>query len=152
MMHRSLRLLALLSLAAAPVTLPAQDVKAAPTPSAAVQEFMRALADSNLTRAAQLWGTAKGPAARVRFKGYEKRIVIMQALLRGVQATTLGDVPADKGDMRTVTTQLSHNGCRVTIPVNVVKAREGWLVHDFDDVEASKINQPCESSRRPGNQ
>jgi hypothetical protein len=143
--------LAALLILGAPLALAAQSAKGSATPSLAVQEFMRALADSNLTRVAQLWGNAKGPVAKTRPKGFEKRIVIMQALLRGVQATTLGDVPADKGDMRTVTTQLMHNGCRVTIPVNVVKSKGGWLVHDFDDVEASKINQPCENSKRPGN-
>lgn len=136
---------------AAPAALAAQSAKAPSTPSAAVQEFMRAIADSNLVRVGELFGNSKGPVATTRPKGYEKKIVIMQAMLRGVQANTLGDVPADKDGLRTVTTQLSHNGCHVTIPVNVVKSHGGWLVHDFDLVEANKINQPCEAPRRPGN-
>ena len=144
------RLVALL-LVAAPLSASAQAPKGGATPTAAVSEFMRALADSNLSRVAQLWGNAKGPVSSSRPKGFEKKIVIMQALLRGVEAKPVGEVAADKGDMRTVTTQLSHNGCRVTIPVNVVKSSVGWLVHDFDDVEASKINQPCEGNKRPGN-
>lgn len=143
--------LAALCLVAAPVALTAQSTKGAATPSGAVKEFMQAIADSNLTRVGELFGNSKGPVVKTRPKGYEKKIVIMQAMMRGVQATTTGDVPADKDGLRTVTTQLSHNGCRVTIPVNVVKSSGGWLVHDFDVVEASKINQPCETSRRPGN-
>jgi hypothetical protein len=145
------RALAALLIAAAPAALAAQDTKGATTPSGAVQEFMHAIADSNLTRVGQLFGNSKGPVVKTRPKGYEKKIVIMQAMMRGVEATTTGDVPADKDGLRTVTTQLSHNGCRVTIPVNVVKSNVGWRVHDFDVVEASKINQPCETSRRPGN-
>jgi hypothetical protein len=144
--------LALFLLVGAPVALAAQGVRAAKTPSAAVEEFMRALADSNLSRMAELWGNAKGPAARTHMpKTYEKQIVIIQAMLHGVQAQALGDVPSDKGDMRTVTTQLSHNGCKVTIPINVVKAKEGWLVHDFKLDQAAEVNRPCDAAGRPGN-
>ena len=147
------RHIAVLLALAVPAALDAQAAaKAAPTPAAAVEEFMRAVADSNLTRMSQLYGNGSGSAyVTHQPKGFEKRMVIIQALIHGVQAKTLGEVPAAKGGMRTVTTKLSHNGCTVTIPVNVIKSDLGWLVHDFDDVEASKINQPCEGSKRPGN-
>lgn len=146
----ALRALALVVLLGAPVTLTAQDARAPKTPAAAVQEFMRALADSNLTRMAELWGTAKGPVSKTHPKDYEKRIMIMQMFLHGVEARTLGDVPSSKSGRRSVTTQLSHKGCKVTIPIDVVKAKAGWLVENFDLAEAGHINQPCENAR-PGN-
>ncbi len=135
-----------------PLATNAQATKVAATPQAAVEEFMRALADSNLTRMADHFGTTKGPWSKTRPKGYEKQLIIMQAFLQGVHAKALGDVAGSKGAMRTVTTHLSHNGCSVTIPVNVLKYKDGWLVHDYDQVEGHKINQPCEQSGRPGNQ
>lgn len=145
------RNIALLVIACAPVVLHAQAGTAANTASGAVQEFIRAIADSNLTRVAQLWGNAKGPAARTHLpKDYEKKIVIMQAMIRSPEIKTLGDVPGENG-MRTVTAQLSSHGCTVTIPVNVVKAKEGWLVHDFKLDDAAAVNKPCETGRRPGN-
>jgi hypothetical protein len=134
-----------------PLAANAQAIKGAATPQAAVEEFMRALADSNLTRMADRFGTTSGPWSKTRPKGYEKQLIIMQAFLRGVHAKALGDVAASKGSMRTVTTQLSNNGCSVTIPINVLKYKDAWLVHDYDQVEGRKINQPCEQSGRPGN-
>ena len=146
------RLVALL-VVAAPLALSAQDPKAAATPSAAVEEFMRAVADSNLPRMSQLFGNRRGSAFRTHQpKDYEKRMVVIQAMLRGAQARTLGDIPSEKSGGRTVPTQLSNNGCRVTIPFNVVKANEGWLVNEFKLESAAEVNKPCESRKRPGNQ
>jgi hypothetical protein len=134
----------------APTALAAQTSRAPKTPSAAVQEFMRAVADSNLTRMAELWGTDRGPASKTHPKDYEKRIVIMQLFLHGVQARTLGDVPSSKSGLRSVTTELAHNGCKVTISIDVVKAKDGWLVQNFDLAEAGRVNQPCDNGK-PGN-
>ncbi len=144
------RNIALLVIVSAPVAIAAQATKGGATPAAAVEEFMRALADSNLTRMGELFGSAKGPVVKTKTKDYQKKIVLMQLFLHGVQAQTLGDVPG-KDDMRTVTTQLTSHGCKVTIPVNVVKAREGWLVHDFKLDDAAEVNKPCDTSRRSGN-
>jgi len=142
---------ALLVLASAPIAVSAQATAASATPSAAVVDFMRALGDSNLTRMAQLWGTAKGPVSRTKPKNYEKQIVIMQLFLHGATAQTLGEVPGEKSGKRTVTTMLSHSGCTVTIPFTVAKASEGWVVENFDLDRAGQVNHPCETSRRPGN-
>lgn len=140
--------LAVFLLLGAPVALTAQATRAAKTPSQAVEEFMRALADSNLTRMAELWGNAKGPVSKTRPKDYEKRIMIMQLFLHGVQARTLGDVPSSKSGLRSVTTELAHNGCKVTISIDVVKAKDGWLVENFDLAEAGHVNQPCDTGKR----
>lgn len=144
------RAVALILLLGAPTVAIAQGSRTPKTPSSAVQEFMRAVADSNLTRMADLWGTDKGPASKTHPKDYEKRIMIMQLFLHGVQARTLGDVPSNKSGVRSVTTELAHNGCKVTIPIDVVKSRDGWLVQNFDLAEAGRVNQPCDNSK-PGN-
>lgn len=144
------RAAALILLLGAPVALAAQTSRAPTTPAAAVQEFMRAVADSNLTRMAELWGTDKGPASKTHPKDYEKRILIMQLFLHGAQARTLGDVPSSKSGLRSVTTELAHNGCKVTISIDVVKTRDGWLVQNFDLAEAGRVNQPCDNGK-PGN-
>ncbi len=143
------RNIALFVLAGAPVALPAQTIKAAASPAAAVQDFLRALADSNLQRMGELFGNAKGPVAKTKPKDYEKKIVLMQLFLHGVQSQTLGDVPGKDG-MRAVTTVLTSHGCKVTTTFNVVESPQGWLVHDFDLDAAAKVNQPCDTSRRPG--
>ena len=101
------RAAALILLLGAPVALAAQTSRAPTTPCRAVQEFMRAVADSNLTRMAELWGTARGRSSKTHPKDYEKRIVIMQLLLHGVQARTLGDVPVEQGG----TAERDHRAC-----------------------------------------
>ncbi|MGH7523757.1 MAG: hypothetical protein ACREK8_05585 [Gemmatimonadales bacterium] len=131
----------------APSVLAAQSARGAKSPAEAVQEFMRAIDDSNLTRMAELWGTSKGPASVTHPKDYEKRIVIMQLFLRGVRARTLGDVPSSKSGARSVTTELAHNGCKVTLSIDVVKSGAGWLVQNFDLAEAGKVNQPCDNGK-----
>jgi len=122
------------------------------TPSLAVEEFIRAAADSNLTRMSQLWGNARGSAARTgRPKEYGKRMVIMQAYLTGVQVRTLGEVSAGKAGRMLVTTELSRGPCKVTLPVTAVKAGSGWVVTEFDLAQAGEVNKPCEGSGRVGN-
>ena len=134
----------LIALLTIPVAARAQQPMAGSTPPDAVMQFMHAIRDSNLTRVGELFGTANGPVSRTHEpKDYEKRILTMQLFLRRIEAKTLGDVPSEKGNGRTVTTQLSHSGCLVTIPVDVVKVREGWIVKNFDLDRASQVNRPC---------
>jgi len=129
--------------ASAPATLAAQGARKAASASAAVQEFMRAVADSNLTRMAELFGTSKGSSA-VTHKpdDYQKRMVVIQAMIGKVQSRTLGDLPGKDG-MHTITTQLQRGTCKIVIPVNAVDSKDGWLVHDFDLSAASQVNQSC---------
>ncbi|HEY4322012.1 MAG TPA: hypothetical protein VGM77_12650 [Gemmatimonadales bacterium] len=139
--------IALFALLATPLALAGQAPKAGNSPADAVTQFMRAISDSNLTRVAQLFGNSDGPAFRTHNpKDYEKRIMAMQLFLRHVEVKTLGDMPADKGKGRTVTAQLSHGACRVTISIGVMHAHEGWLVNNFDLDRASQINRPCEAN------
>jgi hypothetical protein len=128
--------------------------KASPrSPSAVVEEFMRATADSNLTRMADLWGSAKGSARQTDFpKDYQKRMVIMNAYLKGISVRALSEIDGNITTQRIVTTELSNGSCRVVLPVTTVKTKEGWIVQSFDLNQAAKVNRPCDDNKEPGNQ
>ena len=58
--------------------------QAEPTPEAAVNAFMKAVADSNLARMTQLWGTSEGSAATTRKPAdFQKRMYVTYAFLKG---------------------------------------------------------------------
>jgi hypothetical protein len=124
----------------------------ASTPTLAVQGFMQAVSDSNLTKMAELWGSSKGPAARTgQPKDYNRRLVIMHAYLAGITVRTLGEVPTSKRDRTLVTTELSRGVCKITLPVTAVKTGKGWVVNQFDLALAGEVNKPCEGSGSRGN-
>ena len=79
------------------------------TPVASAAEaamgFLRAAADSNVTRMAELWGTSSGPASKTNQPtDYQRRIVVMQSFLWSDSSKVVGQaaVPGDD-DRRTVT-------------------------------------------------
>jgi hypothetical protein len=135
------------ALVAAPVILNAQERSplGAATPIAAVEEFMRAAADSNLTRMAQLFGTEKGSASRAgEPKDFAKRMVVMQAYLHGINVRAVSEVASGQRDHVLVTTEIARGACKVTVPVTAFKSRDGWIVRSFDLVQiAQVINVPC---------
>ncbi len=99
-----------------------------------VNEFMQAVADSNLAKMAMLWGTAKGPAGVTHEPAdYERRIVVIHSFLRGSEHTISNDYPAQSRDARTVEVRLRRAGCEFTLPVTVVRTGQyGWLVSNLD--------------------
>lgn len=138
----------LAALLAGPAALSAQAGPAA-TPAGAVEEFMRAASDSNVTRMAELFGTDKGSARSGAVKDYGKRMVIMQAMLAGVQTRATGEVASPRKDQRIVTAEVSRGACRVNVPFTTIyHKRDGWLVRSFDLEQVTQVNQPCEG---PGN-
>jgi hypothetical protein len=149
---RSTWMLVVLAIAGSPLV--AQDaVRAADTPSAAVEEFMQAASDSNLVRMAQLFGTDRGSAARTgNPDDFARRMVVMQAALAGVDVKAHGETETTEKEHMVVTTEITRGNCRVMVPVTAVKAREGWLVRRFDLPSVwDGINRPCEATGRPGN-
>jgi hypothetical protein len=147
---RSTCTLALLTAIASPVV--AQNsAQGGATASAAVEEFMRAASDSNLTRMAQLFGTDRGSAARTNQPSdFARRMVVMQAALGGITVRALGETATEDRDRKLVTTEFVRGNCRVTAPVRAVKAREGWLVLGFDYSQVwDGVNKPCEGTARP---
>ena len=123
-------------------------VQPANTPSAAVREFMRAVADSNLDKMAMLWGTAKGPAARTRQPAdYERRIVIMQSYLSHDDSRILSDTPEASEGQHTLQVELRRQACTWTVPFGAVQLSDrSWIVQRIDLTAAGNPARPCNPS------
>lgn len=122
-------------------------VEPAGSASQAMTTFMRAAADSNLARMAELWGSADGPAARTgQPPEWEKRVIIMQTYLRGDSSRVVTDVPVSGSDsQRRVIVALYRSGCVKQIPAIVTRAKSGgWLVENVDIAAAGNPARPCE--------
>ena len=125
------------------VSAPASPVSSSPE---AVAAFMRAAADSDLTRMAQLWGTDHGPASETRPNNYEKRIAVMQAYLHGDSTRIVSEV-ATPGDQnrRRVSIALYRGTCVKQIPVTTVHTKSGgWIVESVDISVAGNPARPCD--------
>jgi hypothetical protein len=112
----------------------------------AVTAFMRAAADSNMSRMAQLWGSSKGPASQVPVQQGEKRLVVLQAYLRGDSTHIVSDMPV-QGDTnhRHVTVALFRGSCVKQIPFTTVRTKDGgWIVETVDISAAGNPVRPCE--------
>ena len=107
--------------------------------------FMRAAADSNLARMAQLWGTSRGPASETRPDNYEKRLVVLQAYLRGDSTRVVSDMPV-QGDAnhRRLVIALYRGTCVKQIPVTTVRSKGAWIVEAVDISAAGNPARPCE--------
>lgn len=113
---------------------------------AAVQGFLRAVADSNLEKMAQLWGTSKGAAAKTHEPSdYDRRIVVMQAYLHGAEFKILSNT-ADQGrkDRRTLQVELTRDGCDKIVPFTTVRTRSGsWIVSAIELGELGSPGRQC---------
>jgi hypothetical protein len=121
----------------------------APQPMSSAREtvtaFMRAVADSNLTKMAELWGSSKGAAARTgQPPDYEHRIVVMQSFLRNDDYRIAADVGEGDG-RRSMQVELRRQACTWSVPFTVVKADNGgWLVSNIDLTRAGNPARPCD--------
>ena len=119
----------------------------APTTSAkgAVDAFMQAVADTNLARMAQLWGTAGGPAARTKQPpDYERRIAVMQAYLQNESHRVMGDAPLDADTRHAVQVEIRRQLCTWVVPFTVIKLADGnWIVNQVDLTAAGNPARPC---------
>ena len=120
----------------------------APTTSArgAVDAFMQAVADSNLTRMANLWGTSAGPAAKTNQPSdWEKRVAVMQAYLQNESHRIVGDAPEGTGDTRhAVQVEIRREFCTWVVPFTAVKLGDGtWIVNQVDVAAAGNPGRPC---------
>lgn len=139
---------ALLLAACAGGASPAQAPAPAASAEHAVQEFMRAVADSNLTKMAQLWGSAKGPAGTTHEPAdYERRVAIMQAYLRGAQYRIMSNDsdPAAPGS-RLLQVELKREHCDKVVPFSVIPSGNGWLVNRVDLSAAGSPGRPCDAA------
>ena len=126
----------------------APQVNPASTASAAVQSFMKAVADSNLAAMAGLWGTSKGPASRTRQPAdYERRIVVMQSYLSHDDFRLVGDTPEGSEGRHTVQVQIRRGACTWTLPFRVIQlANRSWIVNQVDLTGAGNPARPCDSA------
>ena len=119
----------------------------APTTSArgAVDAFMQAVADSNLTRMANLWGTSAGPAAKTNQPAdWEKRITVMQAYLQNESHRIVGDVAEGAGDRHAVQVEIRRELCSWVVPFTAIKLGDGtWIVNQVDVTAAGNPGRPC---------
>ena len=126
----------------------AAAVHPANTASAAVENFMKAVADSNLAAMAGLWGTAKGPASRTHQPpDYERRVSVMRSYLSHDDFRILGDAPDVSAGRHTVQVQIRRSACTWTIPFLVIQLADGsWIVNQMDLTAAGNPARPCDAS------
>lgn len=116
----------------------------------AVDQFMQAVADSNLAKMANLWGASGGPAAKTgQPTDYERRIVVMQAFLQNEGHKIVTDSPDGSPDRHLVQVELRRQLCTKLVPFTVIKIADGsWLVNQVDLTAAGNPARPC----LPGNE
>jgi len=131
----------------------AQPGTSGPAASAevAVQEFMRAVADSNLERMSSLWGSPGGPASRTREPAdYERRIVIMQAYLRDSPFRILSNLQDGSNPARRILqVELQRDRCTKLVPFTVVRSSSGWLVNSIDLALLGSPGANCDPDAKP---
>jgi hypothetical protein len=107
---------------------------------------MQAVADSNLTGMANLWGTSAGPAAKTNQPSdWEKRITVMQAYLQNESHRVVGDTPEGTGDTRhAVQVEIRRELCTWVVPFTAIKLGDGsWIVNQVDVTAAGNPGRPC---------
>jgi hypothetical protein len=105
---------------------------------------MQAVADSNLTKMAGLWGTAGGPALKTgQPRDYQRRVAIMRAYLRNESFRLTSDVP-ESPDRRALKVEIRRKTCTWNVPFIAIKSRDGaWLVNEVDLTAAGNPARPC---------
>jgi len=124
----------------------------APVASAdqAASAFMKAAADSNMSRMAELWGTSRGPASQTRQQDFERKLVVIQAYLRGDSARIVSNVGMAGDDNRRRLVIALHRGtCVKQIPATMVRTGGGWIVQAVDLTAAGNPARPCDPGAEP---
>lgn len=128
--------------------------KAAPVgmetgPETALSAFMQAVADSNLNRMAQLWGTEKGSAAQTgQPADYQRRIAVMYTYLRGASVRVIGEVER-RGRTSVLATEVLRADCVKRVPFTMVQTGQGgWLLTAVDLALIGVPGTPCPSEQR----
>jgi len=116
------------------------------SPNDVVSQFMQAVADSNLTRMGQLWGTARGSAAVVGEPvRWREHVAVMQLYLRGGSSRVVSNMPGTgPGERRQLTLELERGGCVKQVPFTVLRLQDSsWLVVNVDINQAGNPARPC---------
>lgn len=120
-----------------------------PGPASAVDQFMRAVTDSNLSRMAELWGTSSGSALQTgRPSDYPRRIQIMHAYLRGSTTKILAE-PERTSNRAKLLVEVSRGDCRRQVPFTLVRTGTGqWIVEAIELGLLGSPGRPCASEER----
>ncbi len=122
------------------------------SPNEAALAFLKAARDSNVTRMAELWGTASGSAAQTNQPNdYQRRVVVLQTFLRTDSSKVVGEAAVPGNDARrTVTIAMYRQGCAKQVPFSMVRTRDGsWLVQEVDLALTGNPARPCETEPPP---
>lgn len=130
-------------------------VENATTPESAVQNFMQAVADSNISRMGRFWGTRRGPASVTKSPAdYTQRLGVTQIFLRASPFKIVRTDPVAGDDTRRVVVvdfdRANTDGtrCTRTLPVTVVQtSNHGWVVNAMDLSLAGTPGRPCSEPR-----
>lgn len=132
-----------------------QAAPSAPPPeqsaTSVVMEFMQAVADSNLTRMAELWGTTRGSAAFTRNPpDYQRRIFVMHSFLKNGGHRVVSET--DEEGRVAVMVELMRPGCVRNVPFGLIRSQGGgFLINTIDLDAAGNPLKPCGVNTRPGN-
>lgn len=117
----------------------------ATTAAAAVEGFMKAVADSNLAKMASLWGSASGPASETRYPpDWQRRIAIMQAYLQNDSYRLTAEAPGTDVNHRDFQVEIRRHTCTWSVPFVAVKNGQRWLVTQVDISAAGNPARPCQ--------
>lgn len=103
-------------------------------PEATVEQFLAAVADTNLGRMAELWGDQRGPSTmHVPERQRQQRLTIMQRVLRNDEHRVVGtEIPQAQPNRRILQVEMVRDGRRFVVPFTLVIARTGgWLINDI---------------------
>jgi hypothetical protein len=125
------------------------SVQPAKSAAAAVQGFMQAVADSNISKMASLWGTPSGPAAKTHQpQDWERRVAIMQAYLKSDSYRLTSDV-GESDVRRALQVEIRRQTCSWSVPFVAVKMADGsWLVNQVDLAQAGNPARPCDQGAK----
>ena len=120
-------------------------VQPAKSAAAAVQAFMQAVADSNISKMASLWGTTNGPASKTNQPtDWERRVAIMQAYLKNDSFRLTSDVGESEA-RRALQIEIRRKTCTWSVPFVAVKIGDGsWLVNQVDLTQAGNPARSCD--------
>jgi hypothetical protein len=105
---------------------------------------MQAVADSNLSKMAGLWGSTNGPAAQTKQPpDYQRRIAIIQAYLKNDRFRVTSDV-AETESRRALQVEIRRQTCTWNVPFVAVRTGQGsWVVNSVDLNAAGNPARPC---------
>lgn len=108
---------------------------------------MQAVADSNVVKMANLWGTASGPAAKTNQPpDWQRRVAIMQAYLRNDSFRITSDEPETDLNRRALQVEIKRQSCTWSVPFVALKTRDGWIVTQLDLAAAGNPARPCQEA------